>query len=618
MKLSHFFLPLIICSTLHLPAQDVQHIAPLHWWVGMKNSNLQLMLHGTNIGTARASLQYPGVRMIKQSSADSKNYLFLDLLITAQALPGTITIVLSHANGQQTKLPYSLLPRQQKATDFKGFSSADVIYLLTPDRFANGDTTNDVVPGMLEQKTDRSFEGARHGGDIRGIINHLDYIQQMGFTAIWPQPMLENDMAAWSYHGYAITNRYKTDARYGTLQDYQELAQKAKARGIKLIVDDVINHIGSNYWWMNDLPFKDWLNQPQEKKRSNHRRTVNQDPYAAEYDKKIFTEGWFDTSMPDLNGRNPFMARYLIQSSIWWVETLQAGGIRQDTYPYSHKEFLSQWSCAIMKEYPNFNIVGEEWSQNPLITSYWQQGIKNADGYSNCLKTVMDFPLQDALVKGLQETDDPNFSKGLVRLYEALANDFVYPNPHNLLVLGDNHDVDRLLTQLANNEALYKMALAYLLTVRGIPQIYYGTEILAHNNGHPGNHGFIRSDFAGGWPGDSVNAFTGAGLSPAQTHMQQWLKQLLNWRKTATAIHEGKTLHFAPFNGIYVFFRYTPKQTIMVVLNKNNSEQQFSTLQFEEIIKGKKTATAVGSQQQFLLSNNIVVAPHTTTIFEIK
>jgi len=322
--------------------------------------------------------------------------------------------------------------------------------------------------------------------------------------------------------------------------------------------------------------------------------------------------------MPDLNGQNPFMANYLIQSSIWWIETLQLGGIRQDTYPYSDKIFSKNWSCSIMNEYPNFNIVGEEWSYNPLITSYWQQGKKNDDGYISCLKSVMDFALKSALIQALKEPEGPDFSKGLTILYEGLANDFIYANPKSILVMGDNHDMDRIFTQLNKDVELTKMALTYLLTVRGIPQLYYGTEILMNNSSHPNNHGYIRSDFPGGWKEDKVNGFTGAGLSPDQLIFRGYLKKLLTWRKNNPVIANGETLHFAPFNGVYVYFRFTKEKAIMVVLNKNNNYTTIDTKRFAEILKNKTTAVNVMSGENVSFKNSFTVKGKTATIYEIK
>lgn len=596
---------------------QIQHVEPSNWWVGMKNPTLQLMIHGKDIGETAPIIDYQGVTIQKVSKGDSPNYLFIDLMIDKTTKVGTFKIRFQKAKQDIYVHNYTLLERSQKAEDYKGFSSADVMYLIMPDRFTNGDYTNDVVKGMRENTINRRFEGGRHGGDLKGITQHLDYIANQGFTALWLNPVLENDMPHYSYHGYAITNHYQVDPRYGTLDDYKTLAINAKRMGIKLIFDGVINHIGSNHWWLKDLPFKNWLNYPNAYQQTNHQRTVNQDPYSAQFDKNLMTSGWFDKSMPDLNGRNPFMATYLIQNSIWWIETLQLGGIRQDTYGYSDKDFLTQWSCTIMDAYPNFNMVGEEWSYNPLITSYWQKGKVRHDGYTSCLKSVMDFPLQKSLIQALKTPENRDFSKGLFHLYESLANDFTYADPNNLLIFGDNHDMDRIFTQLNQDVRLTQMALTYLFTIRGIPQIYYGTEFLMENSQHLDNHGFIRSDFAGGWRNDTINAFTGEGLNANQREMQAYIKKLLAWRKNATVIHSGKTLHFAPFDGVYVYFRYNDNQLVMVVLNKNDKAITIDNQRFIEILKSKSTATNVMTGDKTALNQLLSIAAKSAMVYEI-
>ncbi len=597
---------------------QIHHVEPINWWVGMKNPNLQLLVNGNNIGETTPQINYPGVTIKKITKGDSKHYLFIDLHITKAAKQGILAISFKKAGKEVYSYRYELKKREQDASAFKGFNSSDAIYLLVPDRFANGDYRNDVVESMKENKIDRTFPGGRHGGDIRGIINHLDYIKDFGFTAIWPTPMLENDMPAYSYHGYAITNHYKVDPRYGTLDDYKELSVKMRQRGMKLIFDEVLNHTGSNFWWMHDLPFKDWLNYPDKYMVTNHRRTVNQDIYASDYDRNLWSKGWFDKTMPDLNGQNPFLANYLIQNTIWWIETLQLGGVRQDTYGYSDKTFLKNWSCTIMNEYPNFSIVGEEWSTNPLIASYWQKGKKNHDGYTGCLNTVMDFPLQAALVQSLNGEEGESYNAPFTKLYEALANDFVYPNPNQILLIGDNHDMDRLFMQLKQDVALAKMAITYLLTIRGIPQIYYGTEILMDNTPHHKNDGLIRSDFPGGWKDDKINAFTGEGLNADQLSVQAYLKQLLNWRKTNSVIANGQTLHFAPFDGVYVYFRYSRDKTIMVVMNKNDKEVSVDAKRFAEILKGKTHALNIISNEQFDIKSGIYINPKSATVFDVN
>jgi glycosidase len=583
----------------------------------MKDQNLQLLIHAKDVADTDPAINYPGVVIHKANLTENKNYLFLDLYISSTAKPGPFNIYFVKDNDTLFTHKYTLLARQKDAP-IQGFTSKDVIYLLNPDRFANGDYTNDAFKTMFEQKMDRKAEFARHGGDLKGMTDHLDYIAKMGFTAIWPTPLLENNMPSYSYHGYAITNHYKVDPRFGTLDDYKAFAKAAREKGIKLIFDEVLNHTGTNYWWMSDLPSKDWVNKVDSFYQTNHRRTVNQDLYASNYDKDLWTNGWFTKSMPDLNGQNPFLATYLIQNTIWWIETLRLSGIRQDTYGYSDKEFLKKWSCRVMEEYPELTIVGEEWSYNPAVTSYWQKGKVNHDGYTSCLSTIMDFSMQSALVKALKNSDTTKYTDGLNELYETLANDFIYPDPKNVMVFGDNHDMDRLYTQLGKDLALTKMAVAYLLTIRGIPQIYYGTEVLLDNTGFPKNDGKIRADFPGGWKEDPVNAFNGKGLTADQKDMMTYMTQLLNWRKNNPVIADGQTLHFAPFNGVYVYFRYNNEgKTVMVIINKNEKETVIDTQRFAEIMGGKTKANNAITGEMITNLSTLTVKPESTTILSL-
>ncbi|MBP7931126.1 MAG: glycoside hydrolase family 13 protein [Chitinophagaceae bacterium] len=584
----------------------------------MKEPSLQLMVNGDGIGQTIPTINYPGVSIKGIRKGDSDNFLFINLHIDAGTKPGKFYISFNRNEKTIEQYPFELKSRIANSSQVKGFNSQDVICLITPDRFANGDTSNDVVIGMQEKTMNRENQGARHGGDIRGIINQLDYLKNMGYTAIWPQPLLENDMPAYSYHGYAITDHYKVDPRFGTLEEYIELSKKAKSKGIKIVFDAVLNHIGSSHWWMKDMPFKDWLNYPDTKMQTTHVRTVNQDPNASEYDRNLMTRGWFVETMPDLNGANPYLSTYLIQNTVWWIETLQLGGIRLDTYGYSIKKLLDDWTCRIMKEYPNFNIVGEEWSLNPLITSYWQTGKKNHDGYTGCLGSTMDFPLQSALVEALKQKDRTIWGKGLNILYESLANDFIYANPNQLLVFGDNHDMDRIYTQLGNDLALTKMAMTCLLTLRGIPQVYYGTEVLLENSSHPGDHGYIRADMPGGWATDKANAFETKSLTDDQLNMQAYMKKLLNWRKGSKAVTSGKTLHFAPFNDIYVYFRYVDGEKVMVIMNRNEKTATIDPKRFAEIIGANNKAIDIFSSNVFDLNNLFEVPPKSTLVLEIK
>jgi len=451
----------------------LEHVEPPHWWIGFKDQSLQLLIKDDNIGAFKPEINYSGVSIEKVHSASSKNYLFIDLKISDKVKAGNFDIVFSRDDGIEKRHTYELKERLKSSDEFKGFNSSDAIFLITPDRFANGDESIDIVEGLRETIIDRTDGYGRHGGDLRGIINHLDYIENLGYTAVWPTPVLINDVPKGSYHGYAITDYYKVDPRFGALKDYIELSSELRSKGMKLIMDQVANHCGLEHWWMKDLPFEDWMNDQKnyeeniddwdykKYKGSNHRRTTNQDLYAAEIDRSGNTDGWFVSAMPDLNQRNPFMAKYIIQNSIWWIETLKLGGIRQDTYPYPDKGFMADWAGAIMYEYSNFSIVGEEWSYNPLLVAYWQTGHQNKDGYESNLKSTMDFPMSKAIRDGLNEEE--SWDKGLVKMYEGLANDFNYTNPNDIMVFMDNHDKSRVFTEFGEDFTKTKMAMLYHL-----------------------------------------------------------------------------------------------------------------------------------------------------------
>ncbi|MEP3838092.1 MAG: glycoside hydrolase family 13 protein [Algibacter sp.] len=608
--------------------QDVNRIEPLNWWVGFKNPKLQLLVHHPNISGKTVQLSHQGVSIEKVHKADSPNYLFIDLNISESTKAGKFNIIFKEENKEDLVHTYELKSRKKSSEEYIGFNSSDAIYLITPDRFSNGNPENDIVEILHEKTIDRNDDYARHGGDIQGITNHLDYIEELGFTAVWPSPLLTNDMVQGSYHGYAMTDFYEVDPRFGTLEEYKKLSAKLSEKGMKLIMDQVANHCGLEHWWMKDLPFKNWINHQKyyedhidnwdggESIITNHRRTTNQDRYASKIDKKNMNVGWFVAAMPDLNQRNAFMAKYTIQNSIWWIETANLGGIRQDTYPYPDKDFMSRWAGEIMNEYPNFSIVGEEWSYNPLLVGYWQDGAQNRDGYKSNLKSPMDFPMQNFIVEALNE--DEEWDKGLVKIYQGLANDFYYASPKDLMVFPDNHDMSRILTQLKGDVVNTKMALSYLLTLPRIPQIYYGTEILMNDFDKPGDHGAIRSDFPGGWEGDDVNAFTGEGLNEIQMDMQGYLKKLLNYRKNSKAIHDGKTLHFAPENGIYVLFRILNDETVIHIINKNDKPVELDLNRFEEVgLKGKSIKNII-TDYQFFWGDNITLNEKGSLILTTK
>ena len=606
-------------SNQQITEQKELRVEPPNWWSGMKNNTVQLMVHGDKIADYIPSINQKGITLDSIHKAESPNYLFIDLSIAPSVTTANFNIDFSKGNKVAFSHPYQILERTAKGDTKQGFDNTDVIYLITPDRFANGDTENDEMKGYLEGPN-REFIGGRHGGDIAGVLEHLDYMADMGFTALWLNPVLENNMESYSYHGYAITDFYKVDDRYGNNEMYVELSKKCKEKGIKIVNDMIMNHCGSLHWWMNDLPFSDWVNYQKEAleknyKQTTHKRTIVQDPYSAKIDQREFSDGWFVPTMPDLNQRNPFMAKYLIQNTIWWIEYADLNGIRMDTYSYPDKDFMRNWTCAVMDEYPNLNIVGEEWSLNPGLVAHWQKGKVNANGYTSCLPALFDFPLQSALVEGLN-SDESDYS-GMARMYEMLANDFIYADPSNLVVFPDNHDMDRFFTQVNEDFDLFKLGMTYVLTTRGIPQIYYGTEILITNDVR-NDHGVIRADFPGGWENDTVNGFTGKGLTEQQTEAQQFVKKLLNWRKSNDVFHNGKLMHYAPKEGVYVYFRYTDNEKVMIALSKNEEEVELSLDRFNEILPKDMIGKDIFTGEKLELKDKLTVPANSPLILEIS
>jgi neopullulanase len=605
-----FLVPLVTFAQ-----HTIERVEPPFWWKGMRNPELQIMIYGENIAELIPVIEYDGISIKRTDLVENGNYLFMYLDIEREVTSGEFTIQFKNNENRVIKsIGYRLLPRERDAALRKGYDNSDVMYLITPDRFANGDTRNDTIDGMHD-KVNRSDKWGRHGGDIRGIINSLGYIVDLGFTAIWLNPVLENNQPKASYHGYSTTDFFKVDPRLGTNSEYKELSHKAQEKGIKIIMDMIINHCGSEHWWMDDLPSKDWINNPKDYFTTNHRRTTLRDPYASNYDRKYFTDGWFVPTMPDLNQRNPLLADYLIQNTLWWIEYLNLSGIRMDTYSYSDRDFMKDWTCAVMNEYPNFNICGEEWSLKPAVLAYWQKGKENPDGYTSCLPGLLDFPLQNALKNALVEQE--SWNTGMINLYDMLSNDFLYADPFKHVIFPDNHDMSRIFTQLNEDIGLFKLAMTYFATMRGTPQFYYGTEILLSNTGD-NSHGNIRSDFPGGWENDKVNAFTNQGLTKEQKEVRYFIKKLLNWRKTATAIHDGKLVHFVPVNGVYTYFRFNDEMKVMVVLNKTASRQNVDLTQFSELLIKGTRAKNIFTGKEITLNHNLTVDSKQPLILEIE
>lgn len=584
----------------------------------MQHDEVELMIFGKDVADDKVSVSDGSVKIKQSRALDSENYLFVTLDI-ADASPQKLVLSLKDEDGSSRDIHYSLEKRAEGSSAREGFGPEHAIYLIAPDRFANGSVENDNIDGY-QDKVDRAFKGGRHGGDIQGIVNNIDYIKEMGFTQIWTMPMLENAMEKYSYHGYSTTDYYTIDPRFGSNDAFVKLSKKANENGIGVIMDMVLNHIGSEHVWMEDTPSADWINSNGQFVGTTHKRESLHDPHAIASDIKGFSDGWFVPTMPDLNQRNPHLANYLIQNAIWWVETANLSGIRVDTYSYPDKAFLSQWTNRIMKEYPNFNIVGEEWSVNPAITAYWQAGSKRHDDYDSALPSVMDFPLQAAIVKALNS--DESWNSGFISVYETLATDFLYGDPNNLVIFPDNHDMSRIFTQLNNDKAKWNMAMTLFLTTRGIPQVFYGTEILMGNEGTE-DHGIIRSDFPGGWPSDSEkNAFSGKGLSDDEQWAQERIKTLLALRQSHPQLFKGELKHYAPVDGVYTYFRVaddtadTAVQKLMVILNKKSVD--LSLAKYAEVLGTDVSITRVSDGQKFNASETISLPAMSANVFIVQ
>ena len=607
------FIGVFFALSIAIQAQDLHKIEPESWWVGMKMNTVEFMVYGKDISELIAESKTLEVQ--KSVGLESPNYLFVTAKIPADARIGDHTFVFRNTKGKKIgRLIVHIGAREEGSAARKGFSSADFIYLLTPDRFRNGDPRNDYVKGMLEGPN-RELKGGRHGGDLAGVIESLDYFKHLGVSSLWLNPVLENDMPSYSYHGYAMTDLYAVDPRYGSNELYKELADKAKEKGIGLIMDQVANHIGSSHPWMADLPSEDWVNQWPEFTQTNHMKVSRFDPHAAEVDRKQFTDGWFVETMPDLNQRNEKLARYLIQNSIWWVEYLGLHGIRMDTWSYPEKQFLANWTKAVLDEYPNFNIVGEEWVSDPSLISYWQAGTAKMDDYTTYLPSVMDFPLQSALIEGLK--GESGWRSSMTKIYESLTNDYMYGDVNNIMIFPDNHDMSRIYTQLDEDYDKWKMAMAFLFTTRGTLQFYYGTEILMGNPGTE-DHGIIRSDFPGGWEGDPINAFTGEGLTAQQKEAFAYIQSLAHLRRESCALNMGTLLHYIPQNEVYVYFRTFEDEYKMIVLNRNSEEVSLDLSRFQQGLEDFSAAIEVWTGETTSLEETLTIAPMGALIFDLK
>ena len=630
MRKSAFLLLILLSLSCHMNAAiKIDRIEPTDWYVGMKNPMLQLMVYGKDIREANVTTDYPGVSVEKVVTLDSPNYLLV-YLNTKGAMPGVMTLKFQ-CGKQKKNVSYVLKKREKEGRERMGFSNADVLYMLMPDRFASGSETNDQIKGMQPYVNDRTQPSLRHGGDLEGIRQHLDYFNELGVTALWFTPVLENnspDHNGFStYHGYATTDYYKVDPRFGTNEEYRRLTDEAHQHGLKVVMDMIFNHCGFEHPWVKDMPSKDWFNTNQWLKESNgtsdprgtsflqtsYKLTPVVDPYASKVDLKETVEGWFVPTMPDLNQRNPHVMTYLIQNSIWWIETVGIDGIRMDTYPYADAEGMAQWMKRIDEEYPNFNTVGETWVTEPAYTATWQRDSKISKS-NTYLKTVMDFSFFDKLnMAKNEETDD--WWKGYNRIYNSLVYDYLYPNPSSVMAFIENHDTDRFLGNGTDTLAL-KQALALLLTINRTPQLYYGTEVLM-NGTKEVTDGNVRKDFPGGFPGDKKNCFTREGRTRAENAMFDWCSRLLHWRKGNMAIIKGKQTQFIPWKGVYVIARQYENNTVMTIINGTQKENSLEVARYAEVIGHTQVAKDVLSGRRVRLDKNVNLRPRQTMVLQL-
>ncbi len=605
MKNIYYFIAIFIVS-FSINAQVIERVEPPFWWSEMQQKNLQLMLYGKNISTFQPSINDKNIEITGVLKTENPNYIFIDLNLE-KATSGTFNIVLKNGK-KELKYAYELKQRKPNSAKRKGFDSSDVVYLLMPDRFSNGNPANDFHPTLTE-KVNRIYHGGRHGGDIQGIINQLDYIKELGATAIWSTPMLEDNDDKYSYHTYAQSDVYKIDPRFGTNDDYKRLADEMHQRGMKLIMDYVTNHWGIKHWMMNDLPTYTWIHQFPVYTNSNYRMTTQYDPNASKIDAKYCMDGWFVPTMPDLNQSNPLVLNYLTQNAIWWIEYAGLDGFRVDTYSYNNKEAIAKWTKNIMDEYPNFNIVGEVWMHDQAQIAFWQKDSKIGaiQSYNSNLPSVMDFTLHDAIVNVFNE-EHPSWNDGMIKVYENFVNDFLYPDINNIMVFAENHDTQRIHKLYNNDVNKYKLAMTLLATIRGIPQIYYGSEIGMTGDKKVGD-GDIRRDFPGGWKDDANNAFTKDGRTEKQQELFGFTSKLFNWRKGKPVIHHGKTTHYLPENNVYVYFRYNENEKVMIVLNNSPKEQVLKLNRFAESIQKSVSGYEVLSGNKIDFSKETITIP---------
>ncbi|MFL9845372.1 glycoside hydrolase family 13 protein [Flavobacterium rhizosphaerae] len=606
---------ILLLGTTAVFAQ-LQKVEPPFWWSGMHNPELQVMFYGNNIAQYTPEVSN-GVVITGVTKTENPNYIFVT--IDTKNIPaGVLTFSFKNSKSKVAfTQQYELKQRRENSAIRESYDSSDMIYLLMPDRFANGNPDNDSATGVTE-KANRADSNGRHGGDIQGIIDHLDYLEELGATAVWSTPLCEDNDKAYSYHGYAQSDVYKIDPRYGSNENYKRLSAEMKKRGMKLVMDYVTNHWGAEHWMYKDLPTYNWIHQFPGYSQSNYRMATQFAPNASQIDKRQCVDGWFVRTMPDLNQSNPLVLKYLTQNAIWWIEYADLGGFRVDTYSYNDKEGIAKWTKAITDEYPYFNIAGEVWMNDQAQIAYWQKDSKIGaiQSYNSHLPTVMDFTGMDAIAAAFNE-NETGWANGMQRMYDNFANDFLYPDINNILVFAENHDTGRLNEIYKGDFDKYRMAMALVATVRGIPQLYYGSEIgMAGDKGK--GDGDIRRDFPGGWKGDSNDAFTKKGRTDEQQQFFDYTSKLFTWRKNKEVIHTGKTTQYLPYDNVYVYFRYNDTDTVMVLINDAAESRTLKTDRFAENIKQHTSGTDVITGKKTDISKEITLEPKSALILELN
>ena len=591
---------------------DEARVHPPNWWVGMDDSRLEILLYDQGIGDREVSIRYPGVTLERVDRPENKNYLFLQLHIGPGTQPGQFDIVLT-GEGKRSSYPYELWQRNPSSQRIQGLDGSDFIYLIMPDRFANGDPKNDSYRDMNQVGINRDKMFFRHGGDLQGVIDRLDYLEALGVTAIWLNPVLENDQPYESYHGYAVTDHYAIDKRFGSNEDYRRFVDLCHARGMKVVMDIIHNHVGDQHWFIQDLPETDWIHQYDSLTRTTYRAPTLMDPHAARADRELMSDGWFDVHMPDLNQQNPHLAAYLTQNNLWWTEYSGHDAYRIDTYAYPDQDFMSDWGARMQREHPRLTLYGETWVHGPAVQAWFTQNNNLQDTRNSNLPAVTDFQLHYAIEDALQHQQ--GWTSGVAKIYYTLAQDFLYEDPDRLVVFLDNHDKSRFFSVIGEDLNKFKSGIAFMLTTRGIPQMYYGTEILLKNYADP--DGKVRQDFPGGWKGDAVDKFNPDNLQGDERAAYDYVSILANFRKTAPALHHGHLTQFVPENDCYVYFRHTGLQTIMVVMNTKDEAQTVDTQRYRERMAGFTKARDVVSDTELSSLNQLSVPRNSVLVLEL-